>query len=114
MRCNHYSFFLLSFLSSSNHNVHLRTDADFTAGQRVFIAGKLRSNPMRTNDGKFVTSSVVKAGQLYVLDNNESGSSSATSGDRNYVKILGNIASEVTRKDDHSTFSVATHYYTAT
>lgn len=94
---------------SSNHNVHLKTEANFTAGQRVYVSGKLRSSPMRTNDGKMVTNSTVKASQLYVLDN-ECGSKSATAGDRNHVELLGNISSEVTKKSDHSTFSVATHY----
>lgn len=96
-------------LFSSNHNIHLKTEANFTAGQRVYVSGKLRSSPLRTNDGKMVTSSTVKASQLYVLDN-ECGGKSATSGDRNHVELLGNISSEVTRKSDHSTFSVATHF----
>lgn len=97
------------FTFSSNHNVHLRTEANFTAGQRIYVTGKLRSAPVRTNDGKSITASTVKASQLYVLDN-ECGSKSASTGDRNHVEILGNIASEVTMKGDHSTFSVATHY----
>lgn len=56
-----------------------------------------------------MTASTVKANQLYVLDN-ESGTKSASTGDRNHVEVLGNIASEVTKKNDHSTFAVATHY----
>lgn len=87
----------------------MRTEANFTAGQRIYVRGKLRSGPLRLNDGKTVTMSTVKAIQLNVLDN-ECGSKSATSGDRNHVELLGNISSEVTRKSDHSTFSLATHY----
>lgn len=94
---------------SSIHNVHLRTDANFVAGQKVHVSGVLRSNPLRTNDGKTITSSVVKALQLFVLDN-ECGSSTATGGDLNYVKLLANIASDVTTKTDHCTFSLATHF----
>lgn len=99
----------ISFSFSSNHNIHLKTEANFTAGQRIYVTGKLRSGPIRTNDGKAITASTVKAAQLYVLDN-ECGSKSASIGDRNHVELLGNISSEVTKKSDHSTFSVATHY----
>lgn len=87
----------------------MNAEANFKAGQRVYVSGKLRSSPMRTSDGKMVTTSTVKAGQLYVLDN-ESGSKSATAGDRNHVELLGNISTEVVQKSDHSTFSVATNF----
>lgn len=97
------------FCYSSNHHVHLKTDANFTTGQRVYVSGKLQSTPVRSNDGKLLTATAVKANQLYVL-NNESASVSTTSGDRNFVEVLGNVSSDITRKNDHCTFSLATHY----
>lgn len=87
----------------------MNTEANFAAGQRVYISGKLRSAPTRTSDGKMVTASVVKANQLYVLEN-DSGSVSTTSGDQNQVELLANIASEVLIKDEYCTFAVATHF----
>lgn len=62
-------------------------------------------------DGKVLTISTVKAYRLYVLDN-ESGSTSSITRDRNYVKLLGNIATEVTGGKNFTTFRVATHYIT--
>lgn len=89
--------------------MHLNTEANFANGQRVYISGKLRSAPLRTSDGKLVTSSVIKASQLYVLEN-ESASVDSTTGDQNQVELLANIASEVMVKDDYCTFAVATHF----
>lgn len=102
-------FALLCFAFSSNHNVHLKVDSSLTAGQRVYISGKLYSTQIRTNDGKPMTSSTVKAFRVYPL-NNASGSTSSTGGDQNCVKILGNITTDVTSKDNLTTFGVATHY----
>lgn len=90
--------------------MHLNTETSFTAGQRVYIVGKLKSNPIRTSDGKLVTSSVVKAVQLFVLENENASIDSTTQGDQNRVELLANIASEVSNKADHSTFAVATHF----
>lgn len=56
-----------------------------------------------------MTSSVIKASQLYVLEN-ESASVDSTTGDQNQVELLANIASEVMVKDDYCTFAVATHF----
>lgn len=87
----------------------MNTDASFLNGQRVYISGKLRSAPLRTGDGKLVTSSVIKASQLYVLEN-ESASVESTAGDQNQVELLANIASEVLVRDEYCTFAVATHF----
>lgn len=103
-----WCFFPL-FICSSNHHVHLKVDSNLTAGQRVFVSGKLQSTQTRATDGKVLTSSTVKAYRLYVL-NNESGSASSTAGDQNCVKIMGNISTEVTSKNNLSTFGVATHF----
>lgn len=88
----------------------MNTDAHFLSGQRVYISGKLRSAPLRTNDGKLVTASVVKASQLYVLENESASVVSSTAGDQNQVELLANIASEVIIREEYCTFAVATHF----
>lgn len=101
--------FFLSQIPSSNHNIHINTEANFAAGQRIYVQGKLRSTQIALDSGKNVTSSVIKAHQLYVLEN-ESASMESTEGDQNNVELLTNIASDVLNKDTHSTFAVATHF----
>lgn len=102
------SFFCLK-IPSSIHNIHINTEANFAAGQRIYVQGKLRSTKKELDSGKNVTSSVIKAYQLYVLEN-ESASMESTGGDQNNVELLTNIASDVINKDSHSTFAVATHF----
>lgn len=108
-----YFFFMIFIIFrnfSSIHNVHIRTEGDFAAGKRVYLQGKLRSTFQTLPDtGRNVTCSIVKAHQLYVLEN-ESASLDPTEGDQNQVELLAHISSEVLHKDNHSTFAVATHF----
>lgn len=95
--------------SSSNHNIHFKSDINYTAGQRIYVTGKLASKRIETSEGKALTASVVKAFDSYVLQN-ECASVGSTEGDVNQVEILAHIASDVLNKDTHSTFAVATHF----
>lgn len=86
----------------------MNATANFSAGQRVLVQGKLKSTKQTLGDGKKLTSSIVKAYQVHVL--NDGGSTELNEGDQNHVELLANIASDITEKDSLSTFAVATHY----
>lgn len=107
--CGSLILFLFICNFSSNHNVHLKTTADFSAGQRILVQGKLRSTYVPMENGKKITRSIVKAFQLYVFEN-ECASAESSQGDQNHVELLANIASNITEKDFLSTFAVATNY----
>lgn len=77
------------------------------AGQRILITGSLKTNSIRNNDGKLISSSAIKALDWYVLEN-ESGSTDT--GDINQVQLVTNIASEVKDNERDITFAVATHF----
>ncbi|XP_055298988.1 uncharacterized protein LOC129566786 [Sitodiplosis mosellana] len=94
----------------SNHNIHINTNAEFSVGQRIYVIGKLRSTNLDTADGKRLTVSVVKALQLYVLENESGSAHSAIEGDKNNVEILANIGSDVVVKDNHAIFTVVTNF----
>lgn len=102
------TLFLFYCNFSSNHTVHLSTVANFSAGQRILVQGKLRSTNLTLEDGKKMTSSVIKAYQLYVLT--DGASTESNEGDQNQVELLAHIASNITEKDTLSTFAVATNY----
>lgn len=87
----------------------MNTTVNFTSGQRVYIMGTLKPKPIRLNDDKMVTRFVVKAYQLFTLEN-KSASVHSTTCDQNQVELLGNIISDVTVRDGHCTFAVATHF----
>lgn len=92
---------------SQTHNVYIKSSGDYLAGQRICVTGSLKTNPIRNVDGKIISSTVIKAKDSYVLEN-ESGSTE--SGDINRVQLVANIASEIKNSEKDSSFAVATHY----
>lgn len=101
--------FNLPISFSSNHNIHINTVADFAAGQRVYVMGKLKSNNLDIGDDKNITVSVVKAHQLFVLEGENGSINSSTEGDKNSVEIVARIASDVVVKDKFARFTVVTN-----
>lgn len=102
---NHNTFyFLLTF--SSTHNIHIYTDLDVVAGQRVYIVGKLR----HASCGNDSPISIIKAYQLYVLENENSSAFKETDGDMNSVELHGIVATDVDDNAQRSSFSIATRY----
>lgn len=89
--------------------MHINTNGDYVAGQRVYVTGKLNSSTIKTSEGKLLTASIVKVHQLYVLEN-EGGTTELNEGDVNSVQILSNVASDISIRDKDSSFSIATHF----
>lgn len=98
---------ILHLCYSQNHNIYIKSSGDYFAGQRICVTGSLKTNSVPAGDGKLISSSVIKAKEWYVLEN-ESGSSE--SGDVNEVQLVVNIASEIKNTDKDSAFAVCTHY----
>lgn len=87
----------------------MNTAANFSTGQRILVQGKLRSTSQNLENGKKLTSSLIKAYQLYVLEN-DGAAAESSEGDQNHVELLANIAGNIVEKDFLTTFAVATHY----
>lgn len=98
------SLILLLLYSSSNHTVHVRTSNNYTAGQRVYISGMLKSSSATTDNGKLITTGVIKGMRTYTLDNTTSAVS-----DENQVEIHGNVAS-IASSEQSESLSIANNY----
>lgn len=76
------------------------------AGQRVYISGKLRHTACKED----APISIVKADQLYILENENAAAFTPTNGDMNNVELVGMVATDIDDKARRSSFSVATRY----
>lgn len=94
---------------SSNHEVHINTDANLAAGCRVCVKGKLKSIQKKAKDGTVLTIAVIKADQLLLLEN-ENQLSQSVNNDANKVELLGFIASDVMEKELNSFLLMAIRY----
>ncbi|XP_031623453.1 uncharacterized protein LOC116340868 [Contarinia nasturtii] len=89
----------------SNHTIRVKTKANFTAGQRVFVQGKLISTGRKLSDEKSITTTTIFGEKIFHLENECGGER-----DENSVSIVANVATDVKMREKDCSFNVVTHF----
>lgn len=79
------------------------------AGQRIHIIGRLNAHTKKDSSGEDVTSTIVRALQLFVLENKSESASNSVDEDLNRVQLVGLINTDIVNMESDSQFSIAVH-----
>lgn len=77
------------------------------AGQRIHIIGRLNANTKKDSSGEDVTSAIIKALQVFVLENKSKSESNSEDIDLNTVQLVGHINTDIVNLESDSSFSMS-------
>lgn len=88
--------------------MHTTVPYDYTAGQRVFVDGRLSSRDVVTFENERLFKPVVHAFRIYAL--NSMTEDKTKQKDVNSVELLASVCTDVSNEDDHSFIQAITHH----
>lgn len=101
-----HKYLLNALFFSANHHVNIRTNEEFSTGQRIYIFGKVRSTVFRLDDGKMRNKLIIKA----IYDQLRNQGNNQISSDQNEIKIQAEISSNIEQYDTYSAFTLKANY----